>query len=369
MEIAAPQRTRLAMPFPLSDDGQFSYHVPLRSESIVVRKKIVFSGIQPTGDFHLGNYLGAIKHWAADQDEFDSIFCIVDLHAITIYQKPEVLQTKTRQAAGVLLACGIDPKKSLLFVQSHVPAHTELTWILNCVTPVGWLERMTQYKDKSAKQESVSTGLLDYPVLQAADILLYQADFVPVGEDQRQHIELTRDVAQRFNHLYGETFAMPDGMIPKVGAKIMGFDDPTAKMSKSTAADQKNHAVGLLDTPDQVWAVLKRATTDSEKEILFSDDPKKAGVNNLLTVYQALTGQSRTEIESHFQGKLYGALKREVADVIIEALKPIQKRYNQYVQDAAMLDKILKDAAERAAERAAPTLHKAKEGVGFTVLD
>ena len=219
-----------------------------------------------------------------------------------------------------MLACGIDPNKSLLFVQSHVPAHAELAWILNCVTPVGWLERMTQYKDKSAKQESVSTGLLDYPVLQAADIVLYQTDYVPVGEDQRQHIELTRDVVQRFHHLYGETFAMPDGMIPKVGAKIMGFDDPTAKMSKSTAADATvscGRAVGYAG-PD--LGVLKRATTDSGKEIVFSDDPQKAGVNNLLTVYQAFTGQSRAEIEAHFGGKLYGGLKREVADVIIEML-------------------------------------------------
>lgn len=332
-------------------------------------KKIVFSGIQPTGDFHIGNYLGAIKHWAADQELYDSIFCVVDLHAITVYQNPEVLRGKIRQAAGLLLACGIDPDKSLLFVQSHVPAHSELAWILNCVTPIGWLERMTQYKDKSAKQESVSTGLLDYPVLQAADILLYQADYVPVGEDQRQHIELTRDITLRFNHLYGETFNLPDGLIPKIGAKIMGFDDPTAKMSKSSSVDQKFHAVTLLDTPDQVWSVLKRATTDSGKEIIFSDDPGKAGVNNLLTVYQAFTGRSRDEITAHFEGKLYGALKREVADAIIEALKPIQERYNQYMQDPAVLDGILRKAAERATERSAPTLKKAQEGVGFALLD
>lgn len=328
-------------------------------------KKIVFSGIQPTGDFHIGNYLGAIKHWVDDQDEYDNIFCVVDLHSITLYQDPKVLRAKIRQAAGVLLACGIDPNKSLLFVQSHVHAHSELTWILNCVTPVGWLERMTQYKDKSAKLESVSTGLLDYPVLMASDILLYQTDYVPVGEDQRQHIELTRDVAQRFNHVYGETFNMPDGIIPKVGARIMGFDDPTAKMSKSTAAEQKFHAVGLLDTPDQVWNVLKRATTDSGKEIVFSDGLQKKGVNNLLTVYQAFTDKTREEIEANFSGKLYGALKREVADVIIEALKPIQERYNDYMQDPATLDGILKQSAERATERSAPTLRSAKQAVGF----
>lgn len=333
------------------------------------KDKIVFSGIQPTGDFHIGNYIGALKRWVAEQDLYDNIFCIVDLHAITLYQNPETLRAKIRQAAGVLLACGIDPQKSLLFVQSHVPAHAELAWVLNCVTPVGWLERMTQYKDKSAKQESVSTGLLDYPVLMAADILLYQTDYVPVGDDQRQHIELTRDVAQRFNTLYGETFAIPEGTIPKVGARIMGFDDPTVKMSKSVAAEQKHHAVGLLDSPDQVWAVLKRATTDSETAIVFSDAPTKAGVNNLLTVYQTLTGQTREEIENHFVGKLYGALKREVADVIIETLKPIQERYGQYVKDAGELDRILAHSAEQAAERAAPTLRLAKERVGFMVVN
>lgn len=330
-------------------------------------KKIVFSGIQPTGDFHIGNYLGAIKRWAAEQELYDSIFCVVDLHAITVYQDPAVLRKKIRQAAGLLLACGIDPQKSLLFVQSHVPAHAELAWILNCVTPVGWLERMTQYKDKSAKQESVSTGLLDYPVLQAADIALYQTDFVPVGEDQRQHIELTRDVVQRFNTLFGETFNVPDGTIPQVGAKIMGFDEPTAKMSKSSSVNQKHHAVTLLDTPDQVWSVLKRATTDSGKEIVFSDDPAKAGVNNLLTVYQAFTGQARAEIEQHFEGKLYGVLKREVADVIIESLKPIQARYNVYLENVGELDAILERAAGRAMERSAPTLKSAKDAVGFIV--
>ena len=329
------------------------------------KKKIVFSGIQPTGDFHIGNYLGAVKHWVADQDLYNNIFCIVDLHSLTIYQDPHILRQKVRQAAGVLLACGIDPQKSLLFVQSHVTAHAEGAWLLNCVTPVGWLERMTQYKDKSAKQESVGMGLLDYPVLMAADILLYQTDFVPVGEDQKQHIELTRDIAQRFNNLYGDVFNMPEGVIPKVGARIMGFDNPTVKMSKSIAAEQKLHAVGLLDTPEQVWSVLKRATTDSGKEIIFSDDPGKAGVNNLLTVYQALTGQSQAEIEKHFEGKLYGALKREVADVIIEALKPIQERYHQFTADPQLLDDILKRSAEKAVAMSEPTLQRMKQGMGI----
>ena len=329
------------------------------------KKKTVFSGIQPTGDFHIGNYLGAIKHWVADQDLYDNIFCVVDLHSITVYQDPNILRAKIRQAAGVLLACGIDPQKSLLFVQSHVTAHAELAWLLNCVAPVGWLERMTQYKDKSAKQESVGMGLLDYPVLMAADILLYQTDFVPVGEDQKQHIELTRDLAQRFNYLYGDVFKIPDGVFPKVGARVMGFDDPAVKMSKSIAAEQKLHAVSLLDSPDQVWAVLKRATTDSGKEIIFSDDTGKAGVNNLLTVYQAFTGQSQTEIEKHFEGKLYGALKREVADVIIEALKPIQERYNQFANDPQTLDTILKNSAAQAVALSAPTLQNVKQAMGI----
>lgn len=328
------------------------------------KKKIVFSGIQPTGDFHLGNYLGAIKHWAADQDLYDGIFCIVDLHSLTLYQDPAVLRQKVRQAAGVLLACGIDPEKSLVFVQSHVPAHAELAWLLNCVTPVGWLERMTQYKDKSAKQESVGMGLLDYPVLMAADILLYQTDYVPVGEDQKQHIELTRDIVLRFNNLYSQVFNLPEGVIPKVGARVMGFDDPTVKMSKSIAADQKFHAVGLLDSPDRVWAVVKRATTDSGKEIEFSDDPAKAGVNNLLTIYQALTGQTQAEIEKHFEGKLYGALKRQVADVIIDALKPIQERYNRLANEPQTLDAILGRSAAQAAAMAAPTLKRAKQAMG-----
>lgn len=328
------------------------------------KKKIVFSGIQPTGDFHIGNYLGAIKHWVADQDLYNGIFCIVDLHSLTLYQDPAILRAKIRQAAGVLIACGIDPQKSLLFVQSHVPAHAELAWLLNCVTPVGWLERMTQYKDKSAKQESVGMGLLDYPVLMAADILLYQTDYVPVGEDQKQHIELSRDIVLRFNNLYGEVFNLPEGVIPKVGARVMGFDDPTAKMSKSIAAEQKFHAVGLLDSPDQIWSVVKRATTDSGKEIVFSEDPTKAGVNNLLGIYQALTGQSQAEIEKHFEGKLYGALKREVADVIIAALQPIQARFNELANEPQTLDAILKHSAEQAAARAEPTLRRVKEGMG-----
>lgn len=325
--------------------------------------KIVFSGIQPSGNLHLGNYLGAIKRWAAGQDEYDSIFCVVDMHAITVPQDPETLRAQTRELTGLLVACGIDPERSVLFVQSHVTAHAELAWILNCITPVGWLERMTQYKEKAARQDSVSTGLLDYPVLQAADILLYQAHLVPVGEDQRQHVELTRDIAGRFNYLYGETFVLPEALIAQAGARIMGLDDPTSKMSKS--ADTRYHAIGLLDDPDEIRATVRRAVTDSGREIIFSDDPEKAGVNNLLTIYQLLSGHSEEEIEDHFAGKGYGELKREVAEVVVESLRPIQRRYNELARDPATIDDILGAGAEEARRRSAPTLHAVKERVGF----
>ncbi len=300
-------------------------------------KPIVFSGIQPSGDLHLGNYIGAIRNWVAGQTQFDNIFCVVDLHAITVYQHPEVLRAKIRETVGVLLACGI--------------------------TPVGWLERMTQYKDKAAKQDSVGMGLLAYPVLMAADILLYQTQFVPVGEDQRQHLELTRDIAGRFNYLYGETFVVPDMLIPPVGARIMGLDEPTAKMSKST--NRPYHAVGILDPPDTIMAVMRRAVTDSGREIAFSDDPAKAGVTNLLTIYQALSGHSRETIEAHFAGKGYGDLKREVAEVVIDTLRPIQQRYQAFMDDPATFDDVLRAGAEAARQRAAPMLDTVKERVGF----
>jgi tryptophanyl-tRNA synthetase len=330
-------------------------------------KKIVFSGIQPSGNLHLGNYLGAIQRWVAEQDKYDSIFCVVDLHAITVPQDPASLQAQTRELVGLLMACGLDPQRCVLFVQSHVTAHAELAWILNCVTPIGWLERMTQYKEKAAKQESVNTGLLDYPVLQAADILLYQTHFVPVGEDQRQHIELTRDIAGRFNHLFGETFTLPEPLIARAGARIMGLDDPTSKMSKST--DTRYHAIRILDDPDEIRATVRRAVTDSGREIIFSDDPEKAGVNNLLTIYQLLTERSEEEIEDHFAGQGYGELKREVAEVVIEALRPIQHRYAELVKDPATIDDVLQAGAEEARRRSAPTLRMAKERVGFILPD
>lgn len=326
-------------------------------------KKIVFSGIQPTGNLHIGNYLGAIKRWAQEQDQYDSIFCVVDLHAITVPQDPALLQQQTRELVALLLAAGIDPDRSVVFVQSHVTAHAELAWILNCITPIGWLERMTQYKEKAARQESVSTGLLDYPVLQAADILLYQAHYVPVGEDQRQHVELTRDIAGRFNYLYGDTFVLPEVLVGTAGARVMGLDDPTSKMSKSI--DSQYHAVRLLDTPDAIRTAVRRAVTDSGRDIVFSDDPDKAGVNNLLTIYQVFTGHTEEEIEDHFSDKGYGDLKSEVAEVIIEALRPIQRRYNDITADPATIDRVLQQGAAEARRRSAPTLQEVKGRVGF----
>ncbi len=329
-------------------------------------KPRVLSGVQPSGNLTIGNYIGALSQWVEEQHRYESYFCVVDMHAITIFQDPTKLAAKTREVAALYIACGIDPEVATIFVQSHVPAHAELAWILNCFTPVGWLNRMTQFKEKAAKQEqeSVSAGLFDYPVLMAADILLYQAHKVPVGEDQRQHLELTRDVAQRFNYLYGETFVIPEAMIRRTAARIMGLDDPTKKMSKS-ATDSQYHAVYLLDPPDLARKKIKRAKTDSGREIRFSDDPVRAGVNNLLQIYEALSGQSREAIEAHFEGKGYGALKSEVAELVIEVLAPIQKRYRQITDDPAYLSRVLKDGAERAAAVAGKTLRLVQQRVGF----
>ncbi|MFN2110013.1 MAG: tryptophan--tRNA ligase, partial [Anaerolineae bacterium] len=281
-------------------------------------------------------------------------------------QEPEDLLRRTREMAAILIACGLDPQKCTLFIQSHVAAHAEGCWILNCVTPVGWLGRMTQYKIKSQQQESVSTGLLDYPVLQAADILLYDSDEVPVGEDQKQHVELTRDIAQRFNNLYGETFVVPEPVIPKVGARIKALDDPTSKMSKSKS-DVRLHAVRLADGPDEIRYVIKRAVTDPGREIVFSDAPEKAGVNNLLEIYELLTGEQRDTIEAHFAGKGYGHLKQEVAEVVIEALRHIRERYLTFIADPAELDRLLAMGAERAHAVADPKIREVKRKIGFIV--
>jgi len=330
------------------------------------RRARVLSGIQPSGTLHLGNYLGALRRWVLQQDAKANYFCIVDMHAITEPQDPEQLRRRTFEAVAVYLAAGLEPTKSAIFVQSHVRAHAECCWILNCVTPLGWLERMTQFKAKASQRDSVSAALLDYPVLQAADILLYDADEVPVGEDQKQHIELTRDIAQRFNRLYGETFILPKPVIPDSGARIRAFNDPGKKMSK-TEAHIRGHAVNLIDEPDEIRWVISRAVTDSGREILFTDDPNKAGVNNLLEIYELLTERSRPAIEAHFAGKGYGALKQEVAEVVIEALRPIRERYETLLEDTSMLGEILRRGAERASDIAEPKVQEVKRKVGFIV--
>ncbi len=327
------------------------------------RRVRVFSGIQPSGNLHIGNYIGALRNWVRQQSERDCFFCIVDLHAITVPQDPAALFRATRQAATLYLACGIDPEQVTMFVQSHRPEHAELCWILNCITPVGWLERMTQYKSKSASQASVSTGLLDYPVLQAADILLYQADAVPVGEDQRQHVELSRDIARRFNHLYGETLAIPEVELPSVGARIMGLDDPNAKMSKSVAGQKTGHALRLLDSPEELRKTIRRAVTDPGREIRF--DPARPGVSNLLTLYQVCTGKPEAEIEAYFAGKGYADLKGELSDAVIEFLRPIRERYAELEAAPDYIEALLHKGAEKAAPVAADTLATVKERVGL----
>jgi len=333
--------------------------------SQIARKRIL-SGIQPSGNLHLGNYLGAIKQWVDGQDAKENYICVVDLHAITVPQNPEDLRRQTRELTASLLAAGIDPARTVLFVQSHVRAHAEASWLLSCVAPLGWLERMTQYKSKAQRQESVLTGLLTYPVLMAADILLYDPDEVPVGEDQKQHIELARDIAIRFNFQYGDTFRVPEPAIPQVGARIMGLDDPTAKMSKSSTA--LGHAVRLSDSDDVIEKAFKRAVTDSGREIVFSDLPEKAGVNNLLSIYQAITGRSRAETEGDFAAaRGYGDLKKRVAEVVIEALRPIRERYDQLIQHPDELDRLLAIGAEHARARAERKVVEIKEKMGFLV--
>ncbi|MCP4424350.1 MAG: tryptophan--tRNA ligase [Chloroflexi bacterium] len=334
----------------------------------MMSKKRVFSGIQPTGNTHVGNYLGAIRNWVARQEEKESFFCVVDLHSLTVPQDPDELRYETRAMAAVLLATGIDPEKSTLFIQSHVPAHAEGCWMLNCITPLGWLQRMTQYKDKAAKQESVLTGLLDYPVLMAGDIIFYDADEVPVGDDQKQHVELARDIAQRFNSLYErEFFVIPNPVISKAGARVMGLDDPMSKMSKSLA-NKRGHAVRILDEPKEIMRSFKRAVTDSGREIVFSDDPEKAGVNNLLGIYKAATGKSEADVLADFaDARGYGDLKKGVAEAVIEMLTPVREQYNYLMQDPAELDRILAVGAERATAVSQPKLDKMKEIMGLVL--
>jgi tryptophanyl-tRNA synthetase len=325
--------------------------------------KRIFSGVQPTGNVHLGTYLGALKNWVQLQQEYESFFCVVNLHAITIAQDPAHLARKTREVARIYLAAGIDPNVSTIFEQSRVKEHAELAWVLNCVTRVSELDRMTQFKEKGKKQrENTTVGLFDYPVLMAADILLYHTDLVPVGEDQKQHLELTRDVAIRFNRDFGETFVVPNPFIPKVGARIMSLDDPTKKMSKSD--ENPNGSIFMLDSYDVVVKKVKRAVTDSGTEIKF--DESRPAINNLLTIYQLLTNKPQPEIEEHFSGKGYGALKAELAEATVEFLKPFQERFHQISDE--QLDAILEQGADRAREVAAATMVEVKERMGLEGL-
>lgn len=321
-------------------------------------KARVLSGIQPSGQLHIGNYLGALKNWAEIQSLYESIFCIVDLHAVTVYQRPEELSAKIRETAALFIAAGIDPEQSSIIVQSDVPAHAELAWMLTCVTPLGWLQRMTQFKVKAEKQETVGDGILQYPVLMAADILLYQAGIVPVGEDQSQHLELARDVAQRFNSLYGETFVMPATHLPTVGARIMGLDDPTQKMSKS--APGSGHAIALLDDPKVIQKKILRATTDSEPAV----DPTNMGpgIANLLTMAQACDSSITKESVA---GMRYGDFKKLVAAAVIARLEPIQQRYREVTADPGYLDSVLKEGRRRVLPIAEDTVRKTKRAMGL----
>ena len=323
--------------------------------------KRIFSGAQPTGNVHLGNYLGALRNWVRLQHEYESFFCIVNLHAITVPQDPKLLAGKTRELARIYLAVGIDPNVSTVFVQSDVPEHAELTWVLNCVARMGELERMTQFKDKARKQqeENVSVGLFDYPVLMASDILLYQTDLVPVGDDQKQHLELTRDIAIRFNRDYGQTFKVPDPYIPKVGARIMSLSDPSKKMSKSD--DDPNGCVMLMDDAETIQRKFKRAVTDSGTEIRFN--PDRPAITNLLEIFHLITGQSTEKVEERFAGKGYAQLKGELADVTVEFLRPIQQSLREISDER--LDEILTFGRDKARNIAKATLNEVFERTGL----
>lgn len=325
-------------------------------------KKTILSGIKPTGSLNLGGYLGAVKNWVALQEDYNCLYMLADLHALTIRIDPAVLRRNSMELFALYIACGIDPEKNLLFFQSHVPQHAELSWILNCYTMFGELNRMTQFKDKSAKNaENINAGLFTYPVLMAADILLYQSDLVPVGEDQRQHLELARDIATRFNGVYGDVFKLPEGYTPKVGARIMSLTNPTHKMSKSE--EDENGTVNLLDNKDAIIRKFKRAVTDSETCVRYAEG--KDGINNLMSIYSAVTGKSFEEIEKEFDGKGYGDFKLTVGESVADCLAPIQQKYNDLVSDKAQLEAIYKHGAEQASYMAMKTLRKVYKKVGL----
>ncbi len=325
-------------------------------------KKIIFSGVQPSGTLTLGNYLGALKNWAELQEDYRCYYCVVDMHAITVRQDPAELRRRTLDVAALYMAAGIDPKRSVIYVQSHVPQHAELGWVLNCFTYLGELSRMTQYKDKAAKhQDNLNSGLFTYPVLMAADILLYQADLVPVGSDQKQHVELTRDLATRFNNLYGDVFTVPELYIGKAGARIMSLQEPTSKMSKSDP--NPNGYISILDDADTIRRKVKRAVTDSDGEIRLS--PDKPGVSNLLAIYAACRGVTPEQAEAEFSGMGYGALKDGVSEAVIAELAPLQEKYRAIRGDKGYLEGILRENAEIASRAATKTLRKVHKKVGF----
>ena len=328
-------------------------------------KPIVFSGAQPSGELTIGNYMGALRQWVQMQDDFHCIYCIVDLHAITVRQDPAALRKATLDTLALYLACGIDPAKSTIFVQSHVPEHAQLSWVLNCYAYFGELSRMTQFKDKSARySENITAGLFDYPVLMAADILLYQTNQVPVGEDQKQHLELSRDIAGRFNALYGDVFKIPEPFIPKSGARVMSLLEPTKKMSKSD--DNRNNVIGLLEDTKAVVKKIKRAVTDSaEPPVVRYDVKEKAGVSNLLDILSGVTGKSIPQLEQEFEGKMYGHLKGEVAEAGSGMLTELQERYHRFRNDEAFLNQVMRDGATKARAQAQETLKKVYEAVGF----
>ena len=328
------------------------------------KKKIIFSGTAPSGNIHIGNYLGAIKQWVEMQNtgEYQNIFCVVDEHSITVPQDPARLRSKILEVFTLYLALGIDPEKSIIFVQSSVSEHAELNWILSTITPVGELERMTQFKDKSQKQKSVLAGLLNYPTLMAADILLYHTNIVPVGEDQLQHIELTRTIARKFNSTFGETFAIPEPFINKEGKRIMGLDDPLKKMSKS-AENPKNY-IALLDSPETIREKIKAAVTDSASEVKY-DMENKPAVSNLLTIYSLFSGKAIAELEKEYEGKNYSVFKNDLAEIIIEGLSPIQKKYKELSANPDYLKKVLRDGAEKAKAIASQTMAEVRSKIGF----
>ncbi|MBC8531384.1 tryptophan--tRNA ligase [Gehongia tenuis] len=326
-----------------------------------IQKKRIFSGIQPSGALHLGNYVGALRNWVLLQDEYDCYYAVVDLHSLTVRQEPKELRKRCVELMAIFLASGIDPDKCTVFFQSHVSAHAELAWILNCYTYMGELSRMTQFKDKSKKHaDNINAGLFTYPVLMASDILLYQPDLVPVGQDQKQHVELCRDVAVRFNNIYGDVFTIPEPFIPRTSRSIKSLQDPLHKMSKS---DDENSCIGILDEPDVIVRKIKRAVTDSEGVIAYRED--KPGVSNLINIHCALSGREPEDLVAEFEGKGYGDLKKAVAEVVVESLKPMQDRYHQLIRDKAYMDELVQRSTENARKVASKTLYKVYRKVGL----